>query len=58
MTGRFHLLEGVLRLAKEARSRASVSEIDGEAGAFFDHERQLGARAGLGDERFGARQGW
>ena len=56
MAGRSHLLEGALCLAQEARAVASVAEIHGEARAFLDHERGLGACTGLGDERLGARQ--
>src|SRR5438105_4484622 len=50
MAGRPHLLEDALGLAQEAYAVTGVAEIRGETRAFFDQERRLGARAGLGDE--------
>jgi hypothetical protein len=56
MPGRAHLRKGALRLAQQARAVTGVAEVHREARVFLDHERPLGAGAGLGDERLGTRQ--
>jgi hypothetical protein len=54
MPGRPRRVERTPRFLQEARAAARVAEDHGEAGAFLDHERGLGARTRLGDEGLGA----
>jgi len=56
VAGGAHLHEGALCLVQETRTFPSLAERHGQARAFLDQERNLGARTGLGDERLGTRQ--
>jgi hypothetical protein len=54
MPGRPRHVERTPCFLQEARAAARVAEDHGEARAFLDHERGLGARTRLGDEGLGA----